>query len=130
MKKTSIWLSFGLIIIVGLTACSNNASTNPPWKAPVVGYEAKTIAVKVNQEFIVQYKQTGQLFSIIQEEHDDNAVELIDSKAYTYGKDNESSIKWYLYKAIKPGKTDIFVKRYTDLMVVLVEKIEYNVTIK
>lgn len=127
MRKTSLWLFLALVIIINFTACSSS-QPSPPWKAPIIAYETPAINVKVNEEFIVEYKQTGNLFITVEESHDNNVLSLIDSKSMGYD-NNEGSITWFLYKAIKSGKTGIYIKSYTHMAKELIDQIYYQVIV-
>ena len=100
----------------GLSSAS--IPTQTPWlKAKVYTDAGQPIIVNTGDNFIVGFMMNYNLYPVIKEIYDDSMVTLLDNTfAITDDKNQAPVYRWFLFKGLKTGETQITIKQCSHLV--------------
>lgn len=132
--RNIVILGIILALCLMVEAC-NTVTPNeiPPTDWPhvkVYSDNNKAITINTNEEFSIEFIVTGDPFPILKEQFDQNMVELVDKQVLT-GENTDSPIYgWYLFKALKKGKTQITIEHHGHLTEPLIDEKTFDVVVE
>jgi hypothetical protein len=134
-SRTIIVLVFFMSIFFLFPACTNNPlpiPKQPNWSNKPVYIDAgKSIIVKAGKEFIIGFVVEQDLFPIIKEIYDSDMIGLVEEQTISVDAENNlPEYNWFLFKAIKPGETQITIEHRLHLSNTLENEKTFNVEVK
>ncbi len=132
LASVIIFLLLGSLLL-SLGCFSSTTPPAPPWP-DIKAYldSSQTVAVKVNDEFVVGLDVRGDMFPIFKDTYDGDMVTLIDEEQIVYQTkdDSDCCVAWYLFKANKPGETQIIIQHFYHLLGSLQDQNLFNIVIE
>jgi hypothetical protein len=88
------------------------------------------ITVAAGEEFSIRYTITGDRFAIYREQYDPEMVKLVDHKFFSGDSQTSPLDGWYLFQAMKTGKTQITLEHRGHIALLLLEATTFEVIVR